>query len=179
MKNILVSVAIAAVCAVGHLVYRKGHQMNKKKEAVKTLLKEGRSVSDIAYILGIDESEVLDLMAEDSEKKKLNLGDFKKEKTRRELIDKAKKCWAENKAEIVALSALVSGVITKIVTWAIKRSNLNKEADNKELYCYDRSLGHYWKLRRRLTNDEWVEIDKRKKGGERLADILDDLRVLY
>lgn len=48
----------------------------------------------------------------------------------------------------------------------------------KHLYCYDRSLGHYWKLRRELTNEEWLEIDKRKKNGERLSDILDDMRVL-
>jgi len=48
----------------------------------------------------------------------------------------------------------------------------------KDLYCYDRSLGHYWKLRRELTNSEWVEIDQRKQNGERLADILDELKAL-
>ena len=54
----------------------------------------------------------------------------------------------------------------------------NKEKDLKDLYCYDRSLGHYWKLRRELTNSEWVEIDRRKSNGERLADILEELKVL-
>jgi len=56
--------------------------------------------------------------------------------------------------------------------------NLRKEKDVKELYCYDRSLGHYWVLRRELTNREWIEIDQRKKNGERLADILSELKVL-
>ena len=55
---------------------------------------------------------------------------------------------------------------------------MKKEKDLKDLYCYDRSLGHYWTLRRRLTNAEWVEIDKRKNNGERLADILSELKVL-
>ena len=55
---------------------------------------------------------------------------------------------------------------------------LHKEEQVKDLYCYDRSLGHYWKLRRELTNDEWVTIDKRKRNGEKLADILDELKVL-
>ena len=55
---------------------------------------------------------------------------------------------------------------------------MHKEKDLKDLYCYDRSLGHYWRLRRELTNAEWIEIDKRKNNGERLADILDELKVL-
>ena len=59
-----------------------------------------------------------------------------------------------------------------------KHAALTKEQTLKDLYCYDRSLGHYWKLRRELTNEEWLEIDKRKKNGERLSDILDAMRVL-
>ena len=55
---------------------------------------------------------------------------------------------------------------------------MDKEKKVKDLYCYDRSLGHYWALRRELTNAEWVLVDKRKANGERLADILDELKVL-
>lgn len=56
--------------------------------------------------------------------------------------------------------------------------NRNKEEAVKNLYCYDRSLGHYWCLRRELSNKEWLEIDQRKKNGERLSDILAELKVL-
>lgn len=70
------------------------------------------------------------------------------------------------------------GGATAVVKAVSRHSKQKKEKDLKELYCYDRSLGHYWKLRRELTNTEWVEIDKRKKNGERLADILDELKVL-
>lgn len=146
-----------------------------KRNAVKALIDEGRSVSDISYILGIPEKEVLNLMVQ---KKHLNFDDFRKEKERRETMTMFKKAWDENKEAIVAISSIVLGGSVKLIHGFVKKSNLKKEASNKELYCYDRSLGHYWKLKRRLTNAEWVEIDKRKKNGERLADILDALKVL-
>ena len=87
--------------------------------------------------------------------------------------------WVINNKDIlvVLVPVIVSGVttVTKVV---VKRVNLRKQENIKNLYCYDRSLGHYWKLRRELTNKEWVEIDKRKRNGERLADILDEFKVL-
>ena len=58
-----------------------------------------------------------------------------------------------------------------------KRINLRKQEELKDLYCYDRSLGHYWRLRRELSNKEWLEIDQRKKNGERLSDILAEMKV--
>ena len=45
-------------------------------------------------------------------------------------------------------------------------------------YCYDRSLGHYWELRRNPSNAEWMEINYRKKCGESLADILRSMHLL-
>lgn len=149
-------------------------------DAVKMLYEEGRTLDEIAHILSIPKDEALKiLMTQNGEESKLTFDKFRKEKRRREILGKIKMFWDENKEAIVGIVAVVGGVTTKIVHGAIKRSNLKKESDNKELYCYDRSLGHYWKLKRRLTNDEWVEIDKRKKNGERLADILDEMKVLY
>lgn len=54
----------------------------------------------------------------------------------------------------------------------------NKKKADRRAWVYDRSLGHYWKLRRELTNDEWLAIDARMRSGERLADILKELNVL-
>ena len=65
--------------------------------------------------------------------------------------------------------------VAKVVS---KRINLRKQEELKDLYCYDRSLGHYWRLRRELSNKEWLEIDQRKKNGERLSDILAEMKVL-
>ena len=89
------------------------------------------------------------------------------------------KWWLKDNKEMVMVfgPAVIAGVSTVVKTVG-KHINLRKEENLKDLYCYDRSLGHYWQLRRELTNKEWLEIDARKKNGERLADILEELKVL-
>lgn len=94
--------------------------------------------------------------------------------------------WCRDNKEIVlVLGPAAIGLTTvvikggiKLATAGVKHINLHKEKNVKDFYCYDRSLGHYWALRRKLTNREWTEIDKRKKNGERMADILNELHVL-
>lgn len=89
------------------------------------------------------------------------------------------KDWViKNKEMIITSAPIVIGGLTTIIKVVGKRSNLRKEENLKDLYCYDRSLGHYWKLKRELSSREWIEVDRRKKNGERLSDILDDMRVL-
>lgn len=113
------------------------------------------------------------------------MDDFRKEQKKREFkekiiskINSRRDFIVRNKEIIITLTPVVIGGITTVSKVVNKRINLRKEENLKDLYCYDRSLGHYWKLRRELTNDEWLEIDKRKKNGERLSDILDELKVL-
>lgn len=97
-------------------------------------------------------------------------------------FNNAKKWVVDNKELVIVMGPVVVGgavSLGKSLTRGVTRTiNNRKEDELKNLYCYDRSLGHYWKLRRQLTNSEWVKIDKRKANGERLADILEDLRVL-
>lgn len=98
-----------------------------------------------------------------------------------EKVNKAKWFVEDHKAQIAAVAAatpVVVGTIMQIARMVSQQNRLKKAKDLKELYCYDRSLGHYWKLRRELTNDEWLAIDARKRSGERLADILKELNVL-
>ena len=52
------------------------------------------------------------------------------------------------------------------------------EIRSKDLRCYDTSLGRYWELKRRLTNKDWLEIDRRRSMGERLGDILESIGAL-
>ena len=100
-----------------------------------------------------------------------------KEKVRAK-IQSTKEWVVRNKEAVITFTPVVIGGATKIVKVVGKQMNLRKEGQLKDLYCYDRSLGHYWRLRRELTNKEWLEIDKRKKNGERLSDILDEMKVL-
>lgn len=117
--------------------------------------------------------------------KTITIDDFKKENKKRAFKEKVRNtamdvsCWISNNKELVLIlgPAVIGGLTTGIKVIG-KHNNLRKEKDLKDLYCYDRSLGHYWRLKRELTNSEWVEIDKRKNSGERLADILDELKVL-
>lgn len=115
----------------------------------------------------------------------LKFEDFKKEAKKREFKEKVKskiqngKEWLErNKEMVITITPIIIGGITTIVKVVGKRNNLSKQETLKDEYCYDRSLGHYWRLRRSLSNKEWLEIDKRKKDGERLSDILNDMKVL-
>lgn len=95
-----------------------------------------------------------------------------------EKIQNGKEWVVRNKETMIALTPIVVGGVTTITKVIGKHINLRKQESVKNMYCYDRSLGHYWSLRRELTNNEWLEVDRRKKRGERLADILVDMRVL-
>lgn len=83
--------------------------------------------------------------------------------------------WLKENKEMVIILVPIAAAAVKAVG---KSRNLHKEEELKERYIYDRSLGHYWKLRRELTNKEYLEIDSRRKNGERMADILNEMRVL-
>ena len=122
----------------------------------------------------------------------ITVEDFQKEQKKRERKAKfhekrkAFENWFYNNQQLALFIIPIAGTVTVacvkgiigLSKGAIKHANLKKEQDIKELYCYDRSLGHYWALRRELTNAEWIEIDRRKKNGERLSDILSELKVL-
>ena len=89
------------------------------------------------------------------------------------------KDWASaNKEALIILTPVVIGGVTTVIKVTGKHINLRKEESLKNLYCYDRSLGHYWKLKRKLSNKEWLEIDARKNKGESLSNILASFKVL-
>lgn len=92
--------------------------------------------------------------------------------------DKVTTWYYAHKYQIIMYGPFVISGVAAGAKMLSKHMTLAKEKNLKDLYCYDRSLGHYWKLRRELTNAEWLEIDKRKQNGDRLSDILDDLQVL-
>lgn len=98
----------------------------------------------------------------------------KREAKRKELIEWAK----EHKGAVVTGSIALIGLAKTVAKTAGRAYGLHMEQRNKDLRCYDASLGHYYELSRKLSNKDWLEIDRRKSRGDRLGDILEDLRAL-
>ena len=110
---------------------------------------------------------------------------FDKEQRRNEFKEKVKsklqdgRDWLyRNKDLVITYTPVVIGAVTVIAKAAGKNINLRKQESLGELRCYDRSAGHYWSLKRKLSTDEWLYIERHRNNGERLGDILSDLRVL-
>lgn len=83
--------------------------------------------------------------------------------------------WMMNNPEIVAGIGTATLGLSR---FAIKKSRAKEEKELKNNYVYDRSGGFYWRLRRPLTTNEMLELDRRRSNGERTADILASMRVL-
>lgn len=67
---------------------------------------------------------------------------------------------------------------TKVGSKILQRINMEAAQREVRRRCYDPSEGHYWFLKRELSNDEWLLVNRRHMNGERIGDILSDLRVL-
>lgn len=92
---------------------------------------------------------------------------------------KAAMDWSKENRDIlvIAVPAAVA-IVTGTCKLGGKLIDAHREHSHQNLTCYDRSLGHYWQLKRELSNNEWISIEQRRKNGERLADILSELKVL-
>ena len=89
------------------------------------------------------------------------------------------KVWAEqNPEKAVAIASTGVAVAQYVGKAAIKDFRANREATQLKMRCYDPSKGHYYYLKRELTNKEWLMIDKRRDAGEKLPDILEEMKVL-
>ena len=118
----------------------------------------------------------------------INFNDFNREAKRRERKEAFRsklmdvKAWViNNKEEIVILTPLVvagTSLVGKSIKSIGRNAALRKEANLRDFQCYDPSQGHYWKLKRKLSNDEWLAINRRKQSGESMGDILSDMKVL-
>ena len=88
----------------------------------------------------------------------------------------------ENMGAIVLVAGAGATVVSAAsgLMRAVNNSSvgMKRQKDMKELSVYDRSAGHYWALRRKLSNSEWTEVELRRKNGERLGDILEGMKVL-
>ena len=90
--------------------------------------------------------------------------------------------WIDiHREETIAIGAGVTalgGFVTKIVKGHNKKKQLEEERELKENFVWDRRQGHYWRVKRKLSNQEWLEIDRRYREGQSMGNILSDLRLL-
>lgn len=103
-----------------------------------------------------------------------------KEKVKTKIHDSYVWC-VEHKDEtalIVTGGIAVLGAVGKAARRIDRKVTLQKEQDLKDLYVYDRSLGIYHELRRKLRPSEALEIDRRRSDGESMAHILASMRLL-
>jgi len=84
----------------------------------------------------------------------------------------------ENKEVLLVVVPIGAGLVKTVVKATVKHGNLRKEEELKERYIYDRSLGAYWKLKRKLSKKEQLEIDRQRSRGKRLGIILDDMNLI-
>ncbi len=84
----------------------------------------------------------------------------------------------QNKESIAVFGPVVVGGFLEMFKILVKSHTVKEEKTLKDRYVYDHSLGHYYELKRRPKNSEWVQIDQRKKNGESYGQILNDMRLL-
>lgn len=118
----------------------------------------------------------------------ITFAQFEKERKRRERRQKIEDSlgWLsglirDNK-ELAIIGIPAAVAITKGITNAIGKTvsaNATKrEIQFKERTIYDRSLGRYVELKRPLTPTEALIIEERRARGEKLHEILNDMRLL-
>lgn len=87
--------------------------------------------------------------------------------------------WCKrNKEAVIVFGPVILGSLVEIAKISTKHHMVNEEKALKDRYIYDRSSGHYYELRRKPKNSEWIQIEQRKQNGESLGMILNDMRLL-
>lgn len=99
-------------------------------------------------------------------------------KTFKDRVDDAIKWCGENKEVLVVTIPLAVAGITAVTKLGGKLIGTYNERVLQDKSIYDHSFGTYWKLRRALTNNDRLLIERRRAAGEKLGDILKDMRLL-
>lgn len=109
----------------------------------------------------------------------------KKKRERKEKIERAKEWWRENGIAAVTVGIMGVATVSSIaipIVGAVNETRtkhrLEKIEHDKDYRIYDRSLGCYLNLKRKLNRNEVISMNKRKQNGERIVDILNDFNVL-
>ena len=115
----------------------------------------------------------------------MNMKDLKRMSAKawmRERIDDVTKFYSENREFVLLVAVPAVKAITDLSKVGIKSIAKNqkakKEYNDREHRIYDPSLHCYWELKRKMTNTEKAMVAVRRRNGEKLSDILFDMRLL-
>lgn len=87
--------------------------------------------------------------------------------------------WCRNNKDAVLLfGPVIAGGIIEMIRVTNRNHVLKEEKALKDRYIYDRSTGHYYELKRKPKNSEWLQIEQRKTNGESIGEILYDMGLL-
>lgn len=109
---------------------------------------------------------------------KAKLSNFKDGAVRKK--DQAVIWVKEHKDDILeATPVILSGAVTVVGLYKSIKPTAGEKLDRKrEKTLYDPHTGIRWDLRRKLTNDDRIEIVSRERSGESLDTILCDMRLI-
>ena len=113
--------------------------------------------------------------------KVVDLKKFKWEARKRQAKEKLNEAWQfckEHPAESLALATATVGGLTGLIKRADKHATVRKEQELKDRYVWDASLGKWWTMRKKPSTGQQLEIERRKKNGESMGDILSSMRLL-
>lgn len=93
-------------------------------------------------------------------------------------LNNAIKWCSDNKEVLIIVVPVAIAGITAVAKLGGKLIGTYNEKVLQNKSIYDHSFGTYWQLRRALTNNDRLIIDRRRAAGEKLGDILKDMRLL-
>lgn len=95
----------------------------------------------------------------------------------KEKVKNTVKTYPKECATAVILGGAAFGKL--IHNWkSIQPTQAELDREWKDLHIYDRSLGMYYPLRRKMTPRECMEFERRKRNGEPTGHILESMRLL-
>lgn len=94
-------------------------------------------------------------------------------------VNNAKIWWNKNKDWAVIAIPIAAGAAGTGIKYILRASNIKREETMKYKTYWDASVGHHWELKKKPTNQQRMEIDRRWKGnGEPLSKVLYEMNLI-
>lgn len=110
---------------------------------------------------------------------------FKIEEQKRKAAEKWEdfkaKCrctWENHKEEIIFLGPVVVGAATGLARAGARAYSTASENRHRDRETYDPRTGQYYTLKRKMSNSQKLELERRMSNGERKGDILRSMRLI-